>query len=50
MGIERSREFAIASAFRFMSGWPTDQIAEFVNKAKSGIDQLTVAAPQRVLF
>jgi len=50
IGIERSREYAIASAFRFMSEWPTDQIAEFVSKARSGINQLSVTSPQRVLF
>jgi len=50
IGIERSRDYAIASAFRFMSEWPTDQIAEFVSKAQSGINQLSVIAPQRVLF
>ena len=50
IGIERVREYAIASAFRFMSDWPTDQIGEFVSKARSGINQLSVTAPQRVLF
>jgi DNA modification methylase len=50
MGIELSREYATASAFRFMSEWPTDRIAEYVSKAKSGSNKLAVSSPQLALF
>ena len=50
MGIEKSRDYAIASAFRFMADWSSDQITEFIAKAQSGAEQLPVLAAQRVLF
>jgi DNA modification methylase len=49
-GIEQSRDYGIASAFRFMSDWPTDQVADYVREARAGCDQLLLAAPQQVLF
>lgn len=50
IGIELSRDYAITSAFRFMSDWPTDLIAEYVQRARKGSNELSVTAPQKVLF
>ncbi|MCI0332768.1 MAG: site-specific DNA-methyltransferase [Planctomycetes bacterium] len=50
IGIELSREYAITSAFRFMSEWHSDQIGEYVETARSGDNAISVLAPQRVLF
>ncbi len=50
IGIELNREYAITSAFRFMSEWPLDQITEYVQKARDGCDEILVTSPQRVLF
>jgi site-specific DNA-methyltransferase (cytosine-N4-specific) len=50
IGIELSRDYAIASAFRFMSEWPSDLIGEYVDHAREGGSNISVIAPQRVLF
>jgi site-specific DNA-methyltransferase (cytosine-N4-specific) len=50
MGIELNREYAITSAFRFMSGWPSDLIGDYVRRAHEGCNGITLVAPQRVLF
>ncbi len=50
LGIELNREYAIASAFRFMSEWPSDLVAEYVQKARGGCNGFRLEAPQRVLF
>lgn len=49
-GIEVNREYAIASAFRFMADWPSDNVASFVQNARRGCNQLLLTSPQRVLF
>jgi site-specific DNA-methyltransferase (cytosine-N4-specific) len=50
IGIELSREYAIASAFRFMSDWPSDLISDYVHQARDGCNEISVTASQRVLF
>jgi site-specific DNA-methyltransferase (cytosine-N4-specific) len=50
IGIELSREYAITSAFRFMSDWPMDQINDYVQKARSGSSEISVISRQGVLF
>jgi DNA modification methylase len=50
IGIERERNYAIASAFRFMSDCPTEQVVEFIAEARAGNNQIPLMAPQRALF
>jgi site-specific DNA-methyltransferase (cytosine-N4-specific) len=50
IGIELSRDYAVASAFRFMSEWPSDQIADYARSARAGCNQIPVLPPQRALF
>lgn len=44
MGIECNRDYAIASAFRFMEDWPAERVKEFVASARSGANRLSVRA------
>ncbi len=50
IGIECNRDYAIASAFRFMDDWPTERVRRFVEAARDGQDCLTIEAPQKALF
>ena len=45
-----NRDYAIASAFRFMDDWPTENVQRFVDAARAGQNGLLVEAPQKVLF
>jgi site-specific DNA-methyltransferase (cytosine-N4-specific) len=49
-GIEINREYAIASAFRLMENWPSDQVSEYVSDARSGCDGILISPLQRALF
>jgi len=44
IAIDCERDYAIGSAFRFMEGWSTERVAEFVDAAKAGVNGLRVAA------
>ncbi len=50
LGIESDRDYAIASAFRFMPDWPADHVQDFVDSARQGENDLAVFAPQKSLF
>lgn len=50
LGIENNREYAIASAFRFMADWPASRVTEFIELARNGESPLEVGNPQKSLF
>jgi DNA modification methylase len=50
IGIECNKEYAIASAFRFMTEWSSEQIAEYLLEARNHRDSITVTSSQKVLF
>jgi site-specific DNA-methyltransferase (cytosine-N4-specific) len=50
IGVECNRDYAIASAFRFMEDWPTERVQKFVDAARDGQDRLSIEAPQKALF
>jgi len=50
IGVESNRDYAIASAFRFMADWPAKRIQNFVDKARRGDNELRIGAPEKVLF
>lgn len=50
VGVECNRDYAIASAFRFMSEWPLDRVHDFVEAARSGKNEIKILEPQKSLF
>lgn len=50
LGVECDKNYAIASAFRFMAEWPIDDVRKFVDQARSGANQLSVCPLQKAMF
>lgn len=50
IGVECNRDYAIASAFRFMVDWPAARVQEFVDAARNGQNGLAIEAAQKCLF
>ena len=50
IGVECERDYAIASAFRFMAEWPLDRVQAFVDAARSGKNELEILDVQKSLF
>ncbi len=51
LALECERDYSLTSAFRFMEGWPEEEIRKFVASSERGADlPLLLAAPQGVLF
>ena len=51
LALECDREYAIASAFRFMKDWPNEAVAQFVKEAIGEIQKpFKVVSPQKSLF